>query len=72
MNKDIDKAIDNYIEVLEEEAYEDIEAGYTEQGEEKLEEAAQIKTLKNAIDSANRHGFINDWSEEAFLEEFGD
>lgn len=72
MNKDIDKAIDNYIEVLEEEAYEDIEVGYKEQGEEKLKESQSICTLRNAIESANIHGFLNDWSEETFLEEFGD
>ena len=35
MNKQEQKTIDNYIEVLEQEAYEDIECGYIEQGEAK-------------------------------------
>ena len=72
MNKQEQQAIDNYIEVLEQEAYEDIEAGYKEQGEAKLKEAQNIQSLSNAIESANIHGFINDWSKEAFIKEFGE
>ena len=67
---DSQEAIDNYIEVLKDEAYEDIESGYAEQGKAKLQEAQNIQSLRNAIESANIHGFLNDWSEEAFLEEF--
>ena len=65
-------AIDNYIETLEQEAYDDIECGYVQDGEAKLQEAHNIQSLQNAIESANIHGFINDWSKEAFIAEFGE